>query len=214
MNKSISDNNKIGSLFKIIFVLIILQVLLNCFESFILLFCERTNFVDSMVSMISMIIMSILFILFCKKKEIDLSIFPKKFTKTYIIFTFLGIFLLVLTPSNFSEKIEPILLLIYSSIVTPIFEEIIFRGYAWNKLNIIFKKEYITYIIDTLLFGLWHLGYISSIAFRADGGLSKIMFWKVIVGICFGIILGALRIKTKNVYSTIFLHGLMNIFGR
>ena len=26
----------------------------------------------------------------------------------------------------------------------------------------ILKKEYITYIIDTLLFGLWHLGYISS----------------------------------------------------
>lgn len=60
----------------------------------------------------------------------------------------------------------------------------------------------------------WHKGYIYSIAFRVGNGLANIMMWKVITGFCFGIVLGAVRIKTKNSYSTILLHGVMNIFGR
>lgn len=98
--------------------------------------------------------------------------------------------------------------------MTPIFEEIIFRGYIWNKLNVVFKKESITYIVSTALFALWHIGYIDAISFRVETGLAIAMFWKVITGLCFGIILGAVRYKTKNSYSTILLHGVMNIFGR
>ncbi|WP_346928927.1 CPBP family glutamic-type intramembrane protease [Clostridium sp.] len=69
-------------------------------------------------------------------------------------------------------------------------------------------------IILTALFALWHIGYISSIAFRIKNGLVNAMVWKVITGLCFGIILGAVRLKTKNSYSTILLHGSLNIFGR
>jgi membrane protease YdiL (CAAX protease family) len=98
--------------------------------------------------------------------------------------------------------------------VIPIFEEMIFRGYIWNKLNVVFEKEWITYIVSTLLFALWHIGYIDAIAFRVETGLVIAMFWKVITGLCFGVVLGAVRYKTKNSYSTILLHGIMNIFGR
>ena len=87
-------------------------------------------------------------------------------------------------------------------------------AYAWNKLNTVIKKERGTYLITTVLFSIWHLGGIESIAFRVETGLAKIMFWKVIVGLVYGIVLGALRLKTKNSYSTILLHGVMNIFGK
>jgi membrane protease YdiL (CAAX protease family) len=60
---------------------------------------------------------------------------------------------------------------------------------------------------------MWHLGYVDSIAFRVEIGLGNAMLWKVITGLCYGIILGVLRLRTKNSYSTILLHGVMNIFG-
>jgi membrane protease YdiL (CAAX protease family) len=78
----------------------------------------------------------------------------------------------------------------------------------------VFSKEIETYIVTTILFALWHIGYISSIAFRVETGLANAMIGKVITGLCFGIILGMIRLKTKNSYSTILLHGALNIFGR
>ncbi len=68
--------------------------------------------------------------------------------------------------------------------------------------------------MTTIPFALWHFGYISSIAFRVEYGLMNAMIWKAITGLCFGIVLGAVRLKTKNCYSTILLHSVMNIFGR
>ena len=164
--------------------------------------------------MIAMISLSILFVIFARKQKVSLSVFPKHFGKFYIIATCVGIFLLVATPSNYSGGFQAIIMFFYSSMVIPIFEEMIFRGYIWNKLNVVFEKEWITYIVSTLLFALWHIGYIDAIAFRVETGLAIAMFWKVITGLCFGVVLGAVRYKTKNSYSTILLHGVMNIFGR
>lgn len=44
--------------------------------------------------------------------------------------------------------------------------------------------------------------------------LTGILVGKVITGLCFGIVLGAVRFKTRNCYSTILLYGGMNLFGR
>jgi len=139
---------------------------------------------------------------------------PKHFGRFYIIGTCLAFVLLVATPSNYSGGFQAVVLLLYSSIVTPIFEELIFRGYVWNKLNDIFEKELISYAVSTVLFALWHLGYVDSIAFRTETGLANAMLWKVITGFCFGVVLGAVRLKTRNTYGTMLLHGVMNIFGR
>jgi membrane protease YdiL (CAAX protease family) len=167
-----------------------------------------------MASMLAMIVITVLFIIFTRKQKVSLSIFPDKFGIFYKLATIAAAVLFMATPSNFTGGFHAISLLVYSSIVTPIFEELIFRGYVWNKLNTIFSKEWKTYIISTVLFALWHIGYISSIAFRVENGLVNVMIWKVITGLCFGIILGAVRLKTKNSYSTILLHGVLNIFGR
>ena len=105
-------------------------------------------------------------------------------------------------------------MLAYSCIVTPVFEEILFRGYIWNKISGILKSKWATYLTTTILFALWHLAYIDSIAFRVEDGLITMMVWKVLTGLCFGIVLGAVRMKTKNCYATILLHGAMNMFGR
>ena len=197
-----------------IVLLTIIQLLLLGFKHFTFLFIERTNFSDSIATMFGMIILSGLFIIFAKKQKVSLSVFPLIFNKYYVIGTVIAFILLVATPSNYFDGFQAIILLFYGSVITPIFEELIFRGYIWNKLNTEIKKEWETYLITTILFGLWHLGSYENIAFRVETGLAKIMLMKVIVGLVYGVVLGALRLKTKNSYSTILLHGVMNIFGK
>ena len=205
---------KIKTIGFMILVLLLLSLSLFVIKGVIFFFVDRTDFSDYMASMVSMIILTSIILRLSRKAEINLSIFPDKFTVSYISVSIISVVLFIASPSNYKGGIEPILLLVYSSIVTPIFEELIFRGYIWNELNQIFTSEWKTYIITTILFALWHLGYISSIAFRVEDDLLNVMIWKVITGLCFGIVLGAVRLKTRNCYSTMLLHGVMNIFGR
>ena len=205
---------KIKTIGFMILVLLLLSLSLFVIKRIIFFFVARTDFSDYMASMVSMIILTSIILRLSRKAEINLSIFPDKFTVSYISVSIISVVLFIASPSNYKGGIEPILLLVYSSIVTPIFEELIFRGYIWNELNQIFTSEWKTYIITTILFALLHLGYISSIAFRVEDDLLNVMIWKVITGLCFGIVLGAVRLKTKNCYSTMILHGVMNLFGR
>ena len=197
-----------------ILVLLLLSLSLFVIKRIIFFFVARTDFSDYMASMVSMIILTSIILRLSRKAEINLSIFPDKFTVSYISVSIISVVLFIASPSNYKGGIESILLLVYSSIVTPVFEELIFRGYIWNELNQIFTSEWKTYIVTTIFFALWHLGYISSIAFRVEYDLLNVMIWKVITGLCFGIVLGAVRLKTRNCYSTMLLHGVMNIFGR
>ena len=205
---------KIKTIGFMILVLLLLSLSLFIIKRVIFFFVARTDFSDYMASMVSMIILTSIILRLSRKAEINLSIFPDKFTVSYISVSIISVVLFIASPSNYKDGIEPILLLVYSSIVTPIFEELIFRGYIWNELNQIFTSEWKTYIVTTIFFALWHLEYISSIAFRVEYDLLNVMIWKVITGLCFGIVLGAVRLKTRNCYSTMILHGVMNLFGR
>jgi len=195
-------------------LLIVLSYSLETIKKAIFVLVPRTDFSDHMTSMAAMIVLTAIIIIACKKLHVDLSIFPSKFTVLYVCISIAALCLLIATPSNYTGSFRPIFLLVYSSIVTPVFEELIFRGFVWTKLNQIFSREWKTYIVSTILFALWHFGYISSIAFRIQGNLLNAMLWKVITGLCFGVALGAVRLKTKNCYSTMLLHGILNIFGR
>ena len=180
----------------------------------IFLFVQQTNFTDRMASMAAMLILTGILFGLSKKKRTRLSVFPERFTWPYIGATVLFTVLLIASPSNYRGGMESVFLLAYSCIVTPIFEEVLFRGYIWNKLNGIWENKWATYLTTSILFGLWHLAYIDSIAFRVEDGLLSVMVWKVVTGLCFGIVLGAVRMKTKNCYAAILLHGVMNLFGR
>jgi membrane protease YdiL (CAAX protease family) len=199
---------------RIITLLVFLQLLLFGIKQFLFIFFKRTDYSDSMATMFAMAVITILFLIYAKKQNVSLSIFPDRFGTFYIIVTIVAAILFIAAPSNFKGGFQAISLLVYGSIITPIYEELIFRGYVWNKLNTIYSKEWKTYIVSTVLFALWHIGYISSIAFRVESGLANAMIWKVITGFCFGTILGGVRLRTKNSYSTILLHGVLNMFGR
>lgn len=133
----------------------------------------------------------------------------KHFGKIYIVAGCVSAILLISTPSNFTGGYQAIMLLIYGSIVTPAYEELIFRGYLWNRLNTVLSKEISVFIWSVVLFTVWHMGYM--IPQIVSGNITAVV-WKLAAGLGYGMVLGLVRLKTKNCYSTMLLHGVLNIF--
>ena len=158
------------------------------------------------------------FIAIIKKKKININIFPEKFNIKYKVFTIIVSLFFIITPIvTTNYQLYNILSLIYNAIITVIFEEFIFRGYIFKEISLM-KNDLIAYIVSTLLFGIWHFGYIDTIIWRTslfytNSDIVNIMFWKVITGIVIGRVLGFFRYKNKNVYSSILIHTFINTFG-
>ncbi|HOF02623.1 MAG TPA: CPBP family intramembrane metalloprotease [Atribacterota bacterium] len=214
-------NEKVKMTIKIILGLILIQITRFFFTQVIFHFMERTLLTDTIVSALLMMIMILAGVIFMKKEGISLSMFPARNKAFYFIATIIFLILLISTPSLTEDRsIFAVSSLIYSVVLIPVFEELSFRGFVWNKLEAKFSSGLTVYAITTLFFALWHLGYIDIILFRislrADSinNLPFIMLMKSVTGLCFGIVLGAVRYKTKNCFSTILLHGIMNMFGR
>ena len=167
------------------------------------------DFYRRVATMCIMIILSAAAIIYARIRKTKLSVFPQKFSKAYVIFTVIAAVLLVTTPSNFTGGSKAVILLIYGSIVTPVYEELVFRGYIWNRLDSVLSKQLYTYIWSVALFTVWHLGYM--IPQLASGNINAVL-WKLAAGVGYGTVLGFVRMKTKNCYSTMLLHGVLNIF--
>lgn len=205
-----------GILFRIIGILVLLQFSRIMIKKQIFIFLPRTPLCYALVSAF-LIIAFIFFILgIAKKENIEIFTFPTKHKIIYAICTFLSLGLLFSThvlTGDFS--ILTIVNMIYSSVIIPVYEELIFRGLCWNMLKEENLSEFKIFIITTILFSVWHLGYVDSLAIRAfESRIVFVVLMKMVTGLCFGIVLGLTRYATKNNYSTILLHGVMNIFGR
>jgi len=198
----------------VIIGLAVLQGLLFAGKHLVFLVVTRTDFTDQMASMGVMVVLAGLVILAARMRRWPLSVFPARFNRWYVVATVVTAGLLIATPANYTGGWPAILALLYGSIVTPVYEELVFRGLVWNRLAAVFTKPWIVYVWSVVLFGVWHLGYVDSLAYRVEIGLMPIMAWKAVTGAIYGVVLGALRLKTKNCYSTMLLHGVLNLFGR
>ncbi len=151
-----------------------------------------------------------------KKENVEIFTFPSKHKVIYALCTFLSLGVLFSTPVFTGDfGVLTIVNMIYSAVIIPVYEELIFRGLCWNMLKEKNFSEFKIFIITTILFSVWHFGYIDSLAVRTiESKIAFVVLMKMVTGLCFGIVLGLTRYTTKNNYSTILLHGVMNIFGR
>lgn len=206
---------------KILFIILfltLLQVGRIVFKNLVFDIFDRNLLSDVIVSMVYMIIVICIAIIILRKKNINLNFFPKKFNMKYKLFTIFVLLFFIVTPIiTKNYELYNILSLVYNAIITVIFEELIFRGLIFKEISSM-KNDLIAYIVSTILFGIWHLGYIDTIIWRTslfspDANIANIMFWKVITGIIIGVILGFFRYKNKNVYSSMLFHTFINTFG-
>lgn len=148
--------------------------------------------------------------------------FDNRKKRDKIIYTAGTVVILLLFISSlllFCKSTEDRIMELAAVLIFPAFEELLFRGYLWERLLESKIGEIQTYIIITVLFGLWHLGYWDIIYYRAgahfnDINMGQIMFYKVLTGMAYGIVTGFVRIKAKNSYACFLIHSFLNIFGR
>lgn len=208
------EDNLNRCLFDTVLCLIIIQALFLVFKQTAFQFMDENLFSRSMVMMILMNIGIIFLCVYRKCGKITFSMLPIKFGKIYIVATFLTVMFFTVTLffiKGFSFR--NMLMILYGGIVTPVFEELLFRGAVWNKLSRYVKNEWKIYLIVTVLFGLWHIGYAIGIFMWQGGNIFHCIIMKVLWGTLYGLLLGVLRVKTKNCYWGILAHGVLNVFG-
>lgn len=125
---------------------------------------------------------------------------------------------MVFTPYTFSWEIYVLLMGIIFGLIVPAFEEFMFRGYIWNKIensSEMVNSGILTWITVTLLFSIWHLGYLDVFLIHpmGHGNLNMILVSKMGIGIVLGSIVGYLRLKTGKTYASYIFHGLWNVFA-
>lgn len=156
--------------------------------------------------------------LFLVWRKRPLSLLPKHFGKGYLLATALAAAFLVSTPFiTRNTGAGALLSLFYGAVVTVAFEELLFRGWAWKELETL-RGGFFPWLGSSLLFGLWHLGYTDTVLWRASlffpgSDVVNILFWKVVTGLCLGVLFGLLRWKYKNAYAPALLHLAVNAFG-
>ena len=143
--------------------------------------------------------------------------------RSKIIYLICGFLLLSLIISSYfvmkDIKYFALITNIHFGLITPVYEELLFRGYGWEKLK---KENYSQFkicIITTLLFAIFHIGYYFQISyatqFHPDApSLLSIMFQKVIYAAILGFIMGLIKWKSNRVFGSIIVHAILNIIGK
>jgi hypothetical protein len=222
-----SSNDKIKFLkllLKVLFALIVIQLLRASFMSalwFGVPHPPHDLVTFQIFNGLSFIMVGVILLFYFKPslKELGLNwedIKPK--TRNLYI---LGVFVLVvmaLIPYTFAWETDVLVLGILFGLLTPAFEEFLFRGYIWNSIQgsvEMVKPQIITWLAVTLLFSVWHIGYIDVFLIHPMGltNLPMILISKMVIGLILGAIVGFLRLKTGKTYASFLFHGFWNVFA-
>lgn len=139
-------------------------------------------------------------------------------TRLFYVVGALILVVLIIIPYTFGWELQILILGLVFGIVTPMFEELLFRGYIWGKISQsggMINPDVLTLITVTLLFMLWHIGYLDVLILhpRAPTNLTMIIISKVGVGMILGLIVGYIRLKTGKTYGSLLFHCFWNIFA-
>ena len=108
------------------------------------------------------------------------------------------------------------------ALATPLFEELLFRGYLWERLKEVCPHAWQVIVGTAVLFGLWHLGYLDAVSWRmaqpdmllAGGlGLVETMVLKVGFAAVMGLVLGYLRVRSGGCLAPMLFHGFWNLLA-
>lgn len=206
-------SSKLKNIFKIILIIVSLQIIRIVVRRVLLLFIPITELSLNKLNMVIFIIYTYLLVKYCKKNKIDLRVFKVNNKNAYLLLIsiFIILFIINLLLNKFS--MNNIFKILYGTITLPIFEELLFRGYIWSRLLKMFKNEMYVYIITTLLFSIYSVFYIDSAILLKVFSFGLIIF-KLVIGLLFGLITGFVRYKTKNTFSSMIVSSIMNMVSK
>ncbi|MBI5681492.1 MAG: CPBP family intramembrane metalloprotease [Methanobacterium sp.] len=169
---------------------------------------------------LSFLVVGILLLILIRPSLKELGLYldnVKKRTKILYLLGGITLIIMIFLPYTFAYELDVLVLGMIFGLITPAFEELLFRGYLWNMAENSIKaknKTIITWITITLMFGFWHLGYLDVFLIHPKGfDLIPLLMGKIMVGLILGAIVGFIRLKTKKVYGSFLFHGFWNTFA-
>lgn len=169
---------------------------------------------------ISFLVVGIFLLILFKPSLKTLSLNLDDVRKRTKIIYFAGLIALpvfIILPVFLGAELDIIVLSFIFGLVVPAFEELLFRGYLWNNMQNSLKGKrsgLITWITITLLFGLWHIGYIDVFLIHPkEFAVMPLLVGKIEIGLILGAIVGFIRLKTNKVYGSFLFHGFWNILA-
>jgi membrane protease YdiL (CAAX protease family) len=139
-----------------------------------------------------------------------------------VAYIVVGIFTLALILSTYFLQPDLFAENLNAAIVIPLFEELLFRGWAWAQLQrnrSSRRSGFMHWLVISLLFAVWHFGYLDIYLLKVAPsfpGMDWVNFFtmKFLTAFIIGLIVGLPRWRTGRVDGAIILHSLINIFGR
>ncbi len=139
-----------------------------------------------------------------------------------IVYISVGVVTLALFGTSYFFGQDIFIMNFDSVLVLPIFEELLFRGWGWTRLEQVacFKNaQIVNWLVISVLFGLWHFGYLDIYMLKVapmwpHTQWGNFYLMKFITTFIIGIIVGIPRWRTGRVYGSILLHMLINLFGK
>jgi hypothetical protein len=178
----------------ITYILQYLLIIILCLISILLGNNNINNFINSPYCIIPTLLFYIITIIYLyKKNKIFYNKLPKNLYYPLItlgisISCLLNMIIFKINIPTITNKVNPILLLISSSLIGPIYEEILFRYILQNRLKK-FNSNHKSIIISTIIFSLIHITPI-----------------KIFYAFILGLILNITYHKTNNLTSSIIIH--------
>ena len=152
---------KTGHYLQIMALMLMLHIFLYVWKTLIpLAFCLSQPFDMKMVTMAGMCILTVVVFFISRTKKTSLDVCPRQLDAPTITVLLLSTLMLVSTAVLFTKGSHGFWLLLYGSIVTPLFEELLFRGHIYDIQQHIHRSMLSVVVINALLFSLWHLAYI------------------------------------------------------
>lgn len=221
MNHSLKERlvNELLRIFVILFIIQVVQtVLYLLLRNFIVHPDPQTR--TCLISLVIFPFLALGLWLIARPSFPQLGIRWKGLSRNQKIFTAgsgsLVLLLLILTLFLFPGMM---LINLVSALLFPIFEELLFRGWVWSRLESLIPGNHaglFTWLVTTALFAIWHLGYAVTVMQNAGPNASFLttMFFKMLVGGMVGFLAGLARWRSGSVFGAIFIHGLWNLFGK
>lgn len=175
---------------------------------------------QAILSMLAMLLMMGFVLLLAAAQGIKLHIWPqrrnRKTTVLYIAGTAVAlalIFLMVFVLDKYS--IRSLVTALYFGIVIPLYEELLFRGYIWARLENIGMRQRKIGLFTAAAFSLWHLGYWDVALFYSGDSqnAATYLLTRICVSFVLGLLLAYVRYKSKNCYASILVHSALNTLG-
>lgn len=209
-------NNFLKLVLKIILALVIIQVLRVVIFEFLLVTIQPKGPLFLIFRGLDFMIVGIILLLYFRPSLNDLGLRWDDIRLRSRILYIMGVSVLItliLSQYIFELEFHVLIYMLLYAIITPVFEELLFRGYIWSKIREfegMINPDGLTFLTVTLLFSVWQLGYADVLIRYSNLGL--IMVLKMVGGLVLGLIVGYLRLKTGKTYASIIFHGLWNLF--